>query len=1087
MIKQQLRIKMYAFNNADITTTKSDWGREFSILITDKATLKAKEITLNESILLKMYCKYKGIELENDMLITDICKVMISNGDKKSREQIKNGIYINGKHYISWFATVNGMKKEDQATGSKGEWFFVNSRIKDFIHKFEYLISGGKIEDQVGKEICINKDIISRLSLATSSTWETNLTPNIIILPECSHQIIADVVTLDREEQKITEIKNHTNNTTAFDGCGMMSPQFARKVQEDLELNYKLDWLGIRMYILAVKGVVCRMDFVNYFYKNYKENTELFYKKKDGKFYCIDYFGDEQCLNDADMILNETQVKWAKWWKDEGLKGVQDTLENKDFKEYKDLLSHLYVCKFNKSKRELKDYSMTNYQLMSNLALTEKEIDILSKDTEDLYKEILNGNIDLTKLFWGDIVHSPQQEENGEYIIDEDLSTTTIAKELLDINPDFIHSGHVKRAIGRMLTKKIKLLASGKFFVKGDYKTLCQDPIEFCDWIMNRTKDNILTPRKNGLNAWEFYCTDCKEGDIKTISRCPLNSFSEIRNITFKKDKIHDKYLGNYTKEMIFFNTRDLLPTILSGADFDLDGALVVDNEIIRDSVVDDLPLISLFEGETKKLKYPNKMKEAILLASGNQIGNLAMLGMSVCNYATCVGYRNFKYIKNEEIYAYDELWEAYKGQYLKEYEDKTYTKFIERLEKDFIEVENHYTEKDLKEQIKEGFDRYKADSYKLRIAQQLAIDLPKTLVKQDLIDKDFKEQYKKKPRFMFYAKDHITKKDTSNLNTALNRHAIRIAHELLSEDIKLLQASDSKRLIKQYMSYPEFAIANKEKYEEVKNKIDKLFNIVYKEHIYKSKYKLEIARLRQERDNKLEKIKDGDKQKKKIQEEFIEACKETRKNLLYEQLEWEQQLIFKADEIVQEYGNELICHALVMLKCTESFIFKYFFKPALEVIKIKSINVPTERYIENKEGTVEYMHKKYSKIIVQPKLKMDNLENTIREQQLKQISKHTKEGFTKQIRIGGIQIDITDLQTIDVTINATETFTDDKTGEIRANVKLFKDKEEIGFIFPDCRAIDDFRELKDYDGYECKFKIIEIKEKSITGILTYI
>jgi hypothetical protein len=297
---------------------------------------------------------------------------------------------------------------------------------------------------------------------------------------------------------------------------------------------------------LAVKGLVCRMDFIKYFQEFFNGDTEYF-KKENGEFYIKDMYGDWQNASNADLILNETQVKWAKQFLKEdseemhGMNEVNllmDKLDVCDFKKYKDLLSHLYICKTNKPAEELKEYTLTNYQLLSNLAITEKEMDALSAETERVYKEILGGNEDLTRLFWGDIVDSVETDEEGNIITEQIDSMSTQAQALLKINPQFIDSAYVRRAIARMINKKINLLAAGKFYIKGDYKTFIQDPIYFCDWMINRTDDK-LNARKNGLEAHNFYCTGIENGVVRTISRCPLNSFSEIQNITFTRNDVN--------------------------------------------------------------------------------------------------------------------------------------------------------------------------------------------------------------------------------------------------------------------------------------------------------------------------------------------------------------------------------------------------------------------------------------------------------------------------------------------------------------------------------------------------------------------
>lgn len=125
-----------------------------------------------------------------------------------------------------------------RCTYSKCEFFFIKKELEPFADYFEYLISLGKIEDYYGQEVYINKDIIARIALTTSSSFEATLVPNLIILPECKHKIVSDVVALidgvvtEITEDSSKELKKYRQvNTTAFDGCDTMSLEFADRIR----------------------------------------------------------------------------------------------------------------------------------------------------------------------------------------------------------------------------------------------------------------------------------------------------------------------------------------------------------------------------------------------------------------------------------------------------------------------------------------------------------------------------------------------------------------------------------------------------------------------------------------------------------------------------------------------------------------------------------------------------------------------------------------------------------------------------------------------------------------------------------------
>lgn len=1016
--------KLYAFTNDDIESDK---------IVTDSAVeLKAREVRLTENIMIKAFKRYKNEKFNDNEVDTDLIKVMLSNNFDTAMKQCKS-LQLKNKEYTAWFATPSMMKKEDKDSNSKCEMYFINQEYEDFAAEFEYLISLGKIEDYYGTDQVINKEL-SRIALAISSSYETNLTPNIIILPECEYKIISDIVTIQDDE--VVTKKDYPIKSTIFDGCGVMSIDFAKQIQRELRAEHDISLAGIRMYNgLAIKGLVTSIDFNQYFNEFYTHDTDYF-KKENNKFYIKDMYGDWQCTEDVDMILNESQCKWAKNF--DSMTEIEELLSNDEFREYKDLLSHLYITKINKADNEIKEYTRSNYQLLANLAITEKEIDKLSAETERIYREIINGNEDIIRIYWGDIIQE---------IDTEDMSMSTKAQELLTFNPDFIKLGYVKRAIGRVITKKIEELAAGKFYIRGDYKTLTQDPISYLDWIMNRT-DDTLTKCKNGLKANEFYCSSIKKGEIRTISRNPLNSFSEILNVEHDTNDVIDKYIGHYSKEIYVFNAYDLTPHVLSGCDFDLDIAFIVDEEIIRNSVIEDLPFVNLDDVEQEENKgnmkfTPYNRLYATLKASGNLIGSLALSGAGVSNYATNAGYKMYEY--DGTTIDYDSLLERYFNSDKVPERHKNWDKFQEVLSR-FTYTEDYYTEEELKEQIREGLYYYRKESYQLRNLQMVAIDAPKTLI----LPKIPQELRFKRPRYLKYIKkDYLNNKNTKNITNALNIHATRIAHELLRDDIKLIKSSDNKRLIKKYLANPDFAAENKREYEECKEIITKLY----------------------------EKYKEKKMINKKFNDALIQISDEQKKNKvkkarLKKMLEIEAAVMIIADVIIEKYDDKLISHALAMLECSESFIFNFFYSTVATVLKEKSKHCNRVSYIESEDGDINYLHKRYKKVVIN---NTDNIEELHRENREKTKEKLAKldDSFEHQVRVC-----ITNKDIDEIPERATI-----KTQLYRNVVQPVLDN--IGFVYQEFNAIDDYRELTDFEDVEVNISVIDKKNNNATLVLS--
>lgn len=1122
------QVKMYAFNNKDITTIENITKTSEHFIVKNDAELKAAEVTLTENLLIHAYCTYTRINLENNMLIKDIIKVTLNSKFDTAKSQCKNGIRVNGELYDFWFATVASMKKEDAETNSKCECFFIKTGMKkryNQVHKFdkwfEYIISLGNIENldviyakDEGK-LCLNKDILSRLSLTTSSAYMTSIEPKIVVLPECCNKIISDIVTINKAD-KLEERTNETIETTPFDGCGVMSKELANRIKEDLKVEQDVSFAIIRGYMgLAIKGLVTSIDFNQYFQEFYTKDTEYFYKKEDNKFYCIDYFGQEQCLSDADLILNTTMVKWAKWWKAQGknMDYVYAELNREEFAEYKHLLSKLWITKINKADEDLKTHTLTNYQLLSNIATTPAEIDTLSKETERVLQEILDGNEDATSLFLGDIVTQESLDEDGELVIEENDSITTQAQALVKINPEFLKLAYVKRTIAKLINKKIKLLASGKFYIAGDCKVFAQDPISYLDWIMNRTGEEMVH-KINGLEAHKFYCSDINAGEIRTLSRNPLNSFSEVQNIKFDRNNTLDKYLNHLSREILVFNCYDLICQILSGADFDGDIGLVADEEIIKNSVVTDLPLINLEDGakgESTTFTVNNRINST-LKASGNAIGKLADLGIGLCNLAQETNYKLMRICKKEgKCYGKTFNMIEVRTEYFDRFKNKTFedfTKFVEEQFGEPIEI----TEKELKQQIKDGFFKYRKASYKLRFLQQTAIDAPKTLkilnpkdipnyCKSKKKDSKEKKDKIKKARFQFYAKDTIKKKDTENTNTALNLHATRIARTLINKDIENKEAKDRLDILQKYLTCTEEALLKEDLYKECKQEILDLKEL-YTDTVSKSAYNLKIRDLNLIRKNKIAtaeekynriKASNTDTEKKKAYailqntkkeawDEHIEAKQEAIKTLLAQKQQAEIECMFIADKIEEKFDKELVCNALVSINARENFIFSNFFIPVFTVLQERSKEIKKIKYIEDKAGNIDYLFKKYKKIEQQ---------NCVIN--AKELADKTKESTLAAMvsKTGGFKHEIAFYNKNGVDLSAIDKVIIKQGNEFngQANTDIVtQDGEIIGYVLPDKVKIDDFRTLRSYFDTTVNFKLIEESAKGrVKATLIYV
>lgn len=630
---------------------------------------EVKEIMLTNSFGMELYLQFKKIKSKNNKTnIDNIIKIMLPAVEEEALEILQNG-YIdeNGRKYIALATTTGFMKKEELSEGciarKEGtcEYLFISEEDKEFVNLFNNIVSCGKIQEKLNKDIMqINKDIISRISLAFSTTNKISYCwkDKVAILPETTYKYAREYVTLDKESLKdgqieLNEPKEIEVEHTAFDGFGLASPEFCDMLSE--KYGYKIDYFGLRMYPTATKGLCVRFPFMQYFQDNFKENNDIFWKDENEDFYTKDRWGKDVNLSKCSLILNETQCKWAKWYS--SMDEIYEAIDREEYKEYKDLFYSVYIARVNK--KELEEYTRMNYQLLNVTNLTYSEMKELTAYDEEMYQSMIankskDRNIDRIKIFMGDM-------SKGD---DEGLRASTKVQYLMQQNDRFYKTKFVKETVARNLEKYINELCGGKFYVKGNYKTLACCPITYCQWIMTRKPANQI---EEGIQRTQFYVSN--EYGKRVLARNPLASFHEPQKINLVEHSSLKKYLGqDYSSEIIFFNMQDDTAKMCSGADFDLDEGFCIENETIYNSIIPTTPFLNTDDGVTgaEMLFTWDNMYKSILLSSGNTIGKIASLTAKINTYNQDLGFIR---IEDNKVFTGRELYNKMIDKKRKHYE----------------------------------------------------------------------------------------------------------------------------------------------------------------------------------------------------------------------------------------------------------------------------------------------------------------------------------------------------------------------------------------------------------------------------------
>lgn len=941
------------------------------------------------TFLIKSLEVYRKKEYEKDELVKEIIKVMLPVDEEEAREQWNKGITIEEIKYKAWFAPVGGMKLEEE--GSKCEVIFIREDFIDFKEYFEDIISLGKFKELIGKKLYVNKEILSRISLATSTLITEIEMPNFIILPNFSLEgfkrtykavvpknstyrnredqevegIDFDLVDYEFDTDKVDEDGKRVNEINIFDGGAIATPQIFDTIGETLNRN-DIDFAIIRAYGIGIKGLVTKFDILGYLEIMHSKigDTDYCYKKDD-KFYLIDMYGKGREVTDNTLLLNESMVKLANKFSsmDEYYEILNTKLNNETHMDTYNLLTKLYITKVNKSKSELGEYRRLNYQLFNALALTENEYLQLAEQDILLFKKLLKpfdydadskefvANTDIINIFYKQCCKSEEIEGLKEInnIVDK-------CNVLVQLNKDNVKLREVKSQLSSLIEKRVRDIAQGRITVKATYNYIGIDPISYMNLAITRKQGN------NGLNAGEFYCRNINDGETRTIFRNPCMAYSEIHNIKFVRNAFLDNWLCK-SSEIVYFNQKSDIHALIGSSDADGDATTMIDNKIIRNAVIepqDGKYFCFTADGKKVPLIYDDNGRfEATYKPSGNLIGNVATIAVSVNNDSQ--NLKDYYRTDKDRLYSWNDIkniliklnkYEINEEKDLTKKWDITNNAIKDLIEKGKIQYTSNADSEAIRKKIKQQFYSREKDIYSLLYCSSLVIDSPKTMniINVNEYTRAVREKYEIKYTSKKTGKVSWVFKKVNFLQYAKKKNEIN--EFSLAYQTKSLLDNFSKNVQKCLLDIiEERRKRNKSFGQNVKLLQKQLENNNYNQEVVDKCTEILIA-MYQEYTEENDKISD----KYRYKSDFISKKARSKEfnKLTLNYTEFAKKLFKKADI----YS---IAYALSQLEsCSERFIINFFMECLIKVDELKpSLK---SNYVEDENGDIEYMHKKYKK-----------------------------------------------------------------------------------------------------------------------------
>ena len=594
----------------------------------------------------------RNTEIQNEYLITQGTSLLFDQIERlrgKFTSHIKEVVLVVAKknpkqeeylrHILNEGFTYNGVHYsrfgKSASQGKDGITAFVCDEIFNELYTITQM-------DIPIEECVISKYEAQRCLPFSSCTLIHNYMPNIVIIGEyektLENQLIKYVVERKREFEDKETGKKKTYNAreieegykdlklSPFDGCGCHEYEFTKNVSEQLELDYE------------VAGVQVRLPFIKG-YSVYVPFRKIL--REWGYEYITDIYGNKHHIDNIDCIWNISMFKGHKLFKEKYSSNAWIEYMNTVNKyQYK-----LGISKYSHHIKNLNKYTRMNFQYLQCLDLwNPKYIDCfenknmldydildssndgkiieLAKYTTNLFEKIIKGDKFYTYKFMG-INDTENYEPESKYL------------EAALVNDVMLKDPAVKQFIYRKLKKSIDEAKVGKIYCSGFYHTGVGDMIGYLQYAVGLAPIGCLRER-------ELFSGNFDSGDI-TSFRSPLVDSSEVNNIKAVHNEITNKWFNHFKQQDIcMFNMYDISAPQQGGADFDGDIFFLCNEPIVINSKIDKNIILDIEDKVTAKPKKYNKenLIEYEVMTRDNRIGEITNVATSIEN----------KYTTNEEI-----------------------------------------------------------------------------------------------------------------------------------------------------------------------------------------------------------------------------------------------------------------------------------------------------------------------------------------------------------------------------------------------------------------------------------------------------
>ncbi len=526
------------------------------------------------------------------------------------RKIIRDGLYINGFKYVRLMCSAGQAR--------------VNTVIlirEDFEAELKKRLRCG------AKSVKITKNKYNAYFALSSSATYTIPHPNVYLIDDCEIEMEKKVDWISKipkekhaianNEQVSEEIKTLPFNL--FDGCGAVSVEFAKRVADELELDYIPSAFCVRC--AYVKGMVFVVDF-----KQYAAEYGITEMK--------DLYGNLVDITKTDMILTKSQFK---------LWNAYDSIQ-----EYDKLCEENgFLWGVTKVTPKTDDNCFrSNYQFCQAIDLTNNDdVAELCDPTVKWLNGISIDDPNQAILFLlGKLCDKDDIDFNNIF----DLTSDNVAKALI-VNPEMISEEYIKSNIIMSINKKIRETYLGKLILDGNFSVMIPDMYAFMQHAFGHTVTGALKEFEHYSYFWN------KRGKTDVVAmRSPLTWRSEVNKLNLKNNELTEKWF-KYLTSGIVYNVWGCDCIIHADSDFDGDIVATTDNPVFLRCRYDNLPITYSKSTVDKEYISEDELYKADIQSFDSTIGRIT--NISTAFYEILARYEGDITFKREQ----DEILERLK------------------------------------------------------------------------------------------------------------------------------------------------------------------------------------------------------------------------------------------------------------------------------------------------------------------------------------------------------------------------------------------------------------------------------------------